>query len=146
MPRTKLEDMLSLQKNQIGILQKFITNFKKLGKIRFTRENLTARLEILEGYWSQVLRTQYVLCENESINDTDYMKEDLFSETESQYLATKIKINELLSKEIVTESAGNKTGYHNEVQGSKLPKVMIPEFNGNINKWEDFRNIHLSGP
>jgi len=54
-----------------------------------------------------------------------------------------------LSKEIVTESADNKTSYHNEIQGSELPKIMIPEFDGNINKWEDFRDlftVHLSGP
>jgi len=124
-PRTKLEEMLFLQKNQIGILQRFITNFKKLVKDRLTQENLTAPLETLESYWSQVLRTQYALCEVESINDTEYMKQDLFSEAESQYLATKIKINGLLNKEIVTESASNKTCCHNEAQCSELPKVMI---------------------
>jgi len=44
------------------------------------------------------------------------------------------RINDLLKKGDVTESAGNKTGYHNEIQGSELSKVMIPEFDGNINK------------
>jgi len=67
-----------------------------------------------------------------------YMKQDLFFEAESQYFAAKSKINELLNKELVTESASNKTCCHNEAQRTELPKVMIPEFDGNINKWEDF--------
>jgi len=139
-----LEELLVLQKNQMGMSQRSVTNFKKLGKERLTRENLTARLETLESYWSQVLRTQYVLCEFENIDDTEYIKQDLFSEAESQYLAAKIKINELLNKELVTDSASNKTYCHNEAQRTELPKVMIPEFNGNINKWEDFRDMFVS--
>jgi len=136
--------MLFLQKNQMGIVQRFVTNFKKLGKERLTRENLTARLETLESHWSQVFCTQYALCEFENIDDTEYMKQDLFSEAESQYLAAKIKINELLNKELVTESASNKTCCHNEVQRTELSKIMIPEFDGNINKWEDFRDMFVS--
>jgi len=145
MPRTKLEEILFLQKNQIGILQRFITNFKKLCKERLTRENLTVRLEMLESYWSQVLRTHFALCEFENLDDTEYMKQDLFFEAESQYFATKSKINELLNKELVTESASNKT-CHNEVQRIELrtEKIMIPEFDGNINKWEEFRDIFVS--
>jgi len=116
-----LEEMLFLQKNQIDIVQRFITNFKKLGKERPTRENLTARLETLESHWSQVFRTHYALCEFENVADTDYMKQDLFSEAENQYLEAKIKIYELLNKELVTESANNKSCCHNDVQSTNLP-------------------------
>jgi len=140
----RLEELLILQKNQIGMLQKFVTNFKKLDKIRFTRENLTARLEMLESYRKcSVLTSPYVSLRILMILN---IQKRIFSLRlrVNTYLATKIKINELLSKEIVTESAGNKTGYHNEIQDSELSKVMIPEFDGNINKWEDFRDMFVS--
>jgi len=91
-----------------------------------------------------VFHTQYALCEFENIDDTEYMKHDLFFEAESQYLAAKIKINELLNKKLVTESANNKTCCHNEVQRTDIPKIMIPEFDDNINKWEDFRDMFVS--
>jgi len=90
-----------------------------------------------------VLRTHFALCEFENIDDTEYIKQHLFSEAESHYVAAKGKINELLNKELVTES-GNKTCCHNETQSSELPKVMILEFDGNINKWEDFRDMFIS--
>jgi len=76
--------------------------------------------------------------------NTEYIKQDLFSEAESHYVAAKSKINELLNKEHVTESAGNKTCCYNETQSSELSKVIIPEFDGNINKWEDFRDMFIS--
>jgi len=129
----------------MNTLQRSLTNFKKLGNERLARENLTARLETLESYWSQVLRSHFALCKFENIDeDTEYIEQDLFSESESQYFAAKSKINELLNKELVTESASNKTCCHNEAQRSELPKIMIPEFDGNINKWEDFRDMFIS--
>jgi len=91
-----------------------------------------------------VLRTHFALCEFENIDDTEYIKQDLFSEAECQYFAGKSKINELLKKELGTESGSSKTCCHNEAQRSELPKVMIPEFDGNINKWEDFRDMFIS--
>jgi len=134
MARTKLEELLVLQKNQMSTFQRFVTNFKKTGKERITRENLLTRLEMLENYWSQVLRTHFTLCEFENIDDTEYIKQDLLSEAESQYLAAKSKMNELLNKEPVTEPASNKICCHNEASHPELPRVMIPEFDGNINK------------
>jgi len=116
MPFTRLEEMLVFQKYQIGIIQRFLTNFKKLGKEKLARSYLTVRLELLENHWSQVFRTHYVLCKFENIADTEYTKYDIFSEAESQYLATKTKINDLMHEESVAESVNNKTCYHNEYQ------------------------------
>jgi len=69
MPRTKLEELLVLQKHQMGTLQRAVTNFKKLGKERLARENLTVRLETIESYWSQVLCIHFALCELENIDE-----------------------------------------------------------------------------
>jgi len=78
MAGTKLEELLVLQKNQMGMLQRSVTNFKKLGKERLARENLTIRLETIESYCSQVLSTHFALLEFENIDDTEYLKQDLF--------------------------------------------------------------------
>jgi len=74
--------------------------------------------------------------------DTEYMKQDVFSEVESQYVMIKIRINDLLKEEPATESASNKTPCHNEYQRNAnryMPKIMLPEFDGNLNNWEDLR-------
>jgi len=144
MPRTKLEELLVLQKNHMGTMLRAVTNFKKLGKERLARDCLKVRLETLESYWSQVLRTHFAISEFDNINDTDYIKQDLFSEAESHYIATKGKINELLEKELATEQANNKISGNSEGSLSELPKVGIPEFDGDISKWEYFRDSFLS--
>jgi len=84
-----------------------------------------------------VFRTHYALCEFENIADTEYTKHDIFSEVESQYLAIKTKINDLLHEE---ESASNKTCCHSEYQCTDI----LPEFHSNLNNWEDFRDVHRS--
>jgi len=45
-----------------------------------------------------------MLYEFENIADTEYTKHDIFSEVESQYLVTKIKINNLLHKEPIVQN------------------------------------------
>jgi len=71
------------------------------------------------------------------------MKQDIFCEVESQYIATKTKISNLLKEEPMTESEGNKTG-HNKYQHTDMPKIMLPEFDGNLNNWEDFRDMFIA--
>jgi len=50
MPCTKLKERLDVQMNQIGIVQRFWTNLKKLGKDSLIRSCLTSRLELLKSY------------------------------------------------------------------------------------------------
>jgi len=132
--------MLFLQKNQIGIVQKIA---KKLEKERLTREYLTARLEELENHWSQVCRTYFALCEFENLVDTEYMKQDHFFEVENQYIATKTKIRGLLNEEPVAESASNKTCCHNKFR-TDPSKIKFPEFDGNLDNWEYFRDMFVA--
>jgi len=144
MPRIKSEKQLILQMTQVGIIQRFWTNLRKVGKKNLTRNYLTAQLELLENHWSQVIRNHNTLCVLENIADTEYMKQDIFSEVESQYVMTKTKINDLLKGKPSTESASNKTCYHNEYRLTDMPKIMLPKFDGNLNDWEDFRDIFIA--
>jgi len=139
MSHTKLEEMLFLQKNQIGLVQKLIA--KKLEKEGLMREYLTATLELLENYWSQVCRTHFALCEFENLADTEYMKQDIFFEVENQYIAMKTKIYDLLNEEPVAESASNETCCHIEFR-TKPSK--FPEFDGNLDNWEYFRDMFVA--
>jgi hypothetical protein len=59
MPRTKLEEQLDIQMSQIGIVQRFLTNLKKLGKSNIMRNCLTSHLELLESYLLQVVYTHH---------------------------------------------------------------------------------------
>jgi len=52
----------------------------------------------IASYWSKVAHTPDTLCVLENIADIEYMKQDFFSEAESQYVMTKTKINDLLKE------------------------------------------------
>jgi len=91
-----------------------------------------------------VFRIHYALCEFENIADTEYTKHDVFSEIESQYFTTKTKISDFLNEKPVAESAGDKTCCHNEYQRTDMPKIMLPEFDGNLHNWEDFRDMFIA--
>jgi len=56
------------------------------------------------------------VCILKNTADTEYMKQDVFSQVESQYVMIKTRINGLLKEEPATESASNKTSCHNEYQ------------------------------
>jgi len=43
----------------------------------------------------------------------------------------------------MAESEGNKTG-HNKYQHTDMPKIMLPEFDGNLNNWENFRDMFIA--
>jgi len=144
MPRIKSEKQLILQMTQVGIIQRFWTNLRKVGKKNLTRNYLTAQLELLENHWSQVIRNHNTLYVLENIVDTEYMKQNIFSEVESQYVMTKTKINDLLKGKPSAESASNKTCCHNEYRLMDMPKIMLPKFDGNLNDWEDFRDIFIA--
>jgi len=75
---TTLEEIVVLQKNQAGMIQSFWSNLRKAEKDNLMRIYLTTRMEFLESYWSQVLRTHYTVCEFENIIDSEYTKQDIF--------------------------------------------------------------------
>jgi len=72
------------------------------------------------------------------------MKQDVFSKAESQYVMTKTRINDPLKEEPAAESASNKTYCHNQYQRTDMLKIMIREFDDNLNDWEDFRDIFIA--
>jgi len=118
-------------------------DLRNVEKENLTRNYLTIPLEFLErywySYWSKVAHTHDTLCILENIADTEYMKQDVFSEVDSQYVLIKTRINDLLKEEPATELTSNKTCCHNEYQRTNMPKIMLPEFDGNLNNWEDLR-------
>jgi len=46
---------------------------------------------------------------------------------------TKTKINDQLNEKLSAELAGNKICCHNEYRLMDMPKIMLPEFDGNLN-------------
>jgi len=79
---------------------------------------------LLESYWSKMAHIHDTLYIFENITDTEYMKQNVFSEVESQHVMIKTMISDLLKEE------QNRTN---------MPKIMLPEFDGNLNNWEDLR-------
>jgi len=72
------------------------------------------------------------------------MKQDIFSEVESQYVMRKTKINDLLNEEPSAELVDKKTCCHNEYRFTDMPKIMLSKFDGNLNDWKDFRDMFIA--
>jgi len=48
-----------------------------------------------------------------------------------------------MNEEPSAELASNKTYCHNEYQLTYILKIMLSEFNSNLNDWEDFRDMFI---
>jgi len=82
-----MEELSSDQIVNIGLIQRFWDNLKKVGKNKMTVEYLLARSNLLKNYWTQVLQNHGDLL-REGINTTGYMKNDVFAEAEHHYIMT----------------------------------------------------------
>jgi len=82
-----------------------------------------------------VFRTHYALCEFENIADTEYTKHDIFSEVESQYLQKQrlmifcMRKNQQVIRLVVIVSTNVRICF---------------QFDGNLNNWEDFRDMFVA--
>jgi len=142
MSRLNLEELLLIQKSQIAVVQGFWTNLEKLGKNNITQSCLISRMELLENYWLQVVRTHHALQQYDGIATNEYMEEQVFEETENDYILTKSRIKDLLKViEPPKESVSSSSCCHVDYRDADMPKVNIPEFDGNQADWEDFKDM-----
>jgi len=125
----------------VGMIQKFWTNFEKFAGENITRNYLIVRMELLENYWSQVVRTHHALQEYDGTAATEYMEKDIYAKTKNQYIITKSKLRNLLrDREPAEESANCKVCCHVEYD-IDMPEITLPEFDSNQANWDYFRDM-----
>lgn len=130
------------QRNTAGLIERFWENVAKVGKDKLTRPFLTARFELLESYWARFWQAHETLMDFERVDDSDYMKGDVFTITEDNYVAAKSRILSFLNPQRTTESKDGDAG--SVLKQIQLPKLNLPTFSGHQLAWEGFRGLFKS--
>ncbi|KMQ90480.1 hypothetical protein RF55_9769 [Lasius niger] len=79
-----------------GYIDRFWKNLIKVGKDKITLQYLKARLALLEDYWRRFEAAHYDLLELDDQAIGDYLRRDLYADTENNYIAVKARITGLL--------------------------------------------------
>ncbi|XP_011684310.1 PREDICTED: uncharacterized protein LOC105447802 [Wasmannia auropunctata] len=122
------------------------TNTLKLGQAKITEFELKTRLERMDEYWSRFQEQNFKLVAFEEIEETNYYKDDVFSNSEESYLSNRAKfltaMSNLAPKIAKVEPAdASATPLIKQMQ---LPKMSLPKFSGDHLAWESFRDLFRS--
>ncbi|XP_067208442.1 uncharacterized protein [Linepithema humile] len=138
-----MEVLLKKQLVSAGYIERFWDNIAKAGKEKMTRSFLTARLELLENYWSRFSDNHKALIVCDKIETTEYISKDLYSMIVEKYIETKSRIAPYLKTEPARQP--EKTGEtSNVLRQIQLPKISLPRFSGEQIAWESFRDLFKS--
>lgn len=114
------------------------------GKEKLTQPYLKTRLELLETYWLRFEDGHYYLIDHEDASVSAYLKEDIYTHTEDNYVATKTRIAAMVRDDnpTVRHDPGPTTAsFFKQIQ---LPKISLPSFSGEQLAWESFRDLFRS--
>ena len=136
-----MEAAIKKQMATAGYIERFWENLVKVGKDKMTRAYFSARLELLEKYWSTFFDAHYELMDFERVDATDYMKKDVLSSTEETYINLKARITSCITGRTTEVKSGDASAVMKQIQ---LPKISLPTFSGDQLEWEGFRDLFKS--
>lgn len=151
-----MDALLVEQDQTIGLINRTVANFKKIGTKNFTLAVARSRHTILNDNWQRCLSLNaQIEKEAEDLDRTTnaYFLEKLFLSTEETYLAASDYFTSIIDKltEPVAGPSASKQDPINqtfaEVQVNKsfsLPRISLPKFSGNYLDWTSFRDIFES--
>lgn len=146
-----MEASINLQLDQSVRITKAFSNYKKSPKERITISYVETRLESLEKLWEQFSRIHMqilMLPEQDLLQDTAYMKDDVYDATNELYMDYKCELKNAFSKLNATPSNSSPilstTASTSKSSHVKLPKITIPTFSGKYEEWMGFRDLFIS--
>lgn len=106
-----------------------------------------SRLYLLESYWDDFQANHVaILHEAEEVNDDPYFTEGVYHEAETDYVTTKGLLFDIQARlqpgtTNVVRIPDNQSSISTQ---SRLPKITIPQFNGDRQQWESFKDLYRS--
>lgn len=149
MPRTTSEQQLPptveravrLQLVTAGYIERFWDNLIKVGKDKITRVYCQTRLDLLESYWKRFTDNHLEIVACDGIEELEYIKRDMYTTTESQYVEMKSRIVSHLSTSSTAEATKERSAGEAVLRQFQLPKINLPTFDGDQLAWEGFRDL-----
>lgn len=143
-----MEDLHKLQLDNLKLISKTATNLKKCSKSRLTKGYLQGRLQNLDSYWETFLKTHRDIVKESTPQQSvshEYFTEEIYDQGEEAYLNVRGDIMELLEDDkhpLIQNPEGQ--SFIQQCQDVRLPKINIPQFNGNYNDWGTFKDLYTS--
>ncbi|XP_076301716.1 uncharacterized protein LOC143219724 [Lasioglossum baleicum] len=127
-----------------------LANLRKLGKEKWTKTTLRTRIVHLQEQWRKFDAVNARLRAAASSADQaqiPYFSEDQFEQTEETYLETLSFMTTLLdnlTSATVSPTSNPSAEVSMAVPADQLPRLDLPEFNGQYADWESFRDRFIS--
>lgn len=138
-----MESIINVQKDVQRSIERSLINFKKCPKDRCTAEYIEAKIDNLEKDWTLFRKNNSRLYEsykNRELEDSEYIKNDMYANTEESYLVAKSHIKSSIKSSAIVASSN--PGYSSSL--AKLPKITIPTFSGKYEEWTTFKDLFVS--
>lgn len=152
-----IEPLSNLQQDVKNCIYKAQLNFKTSSKEKNTLAYVETRLEYLEDQWKSFTDTHRTILTD--VNPSDYLSssyyiDNMYESTLELYCDYKTELKESLSNISEKQSKNNSTDCNNIrssgqtivgiVSQVKLPKIVIPVFNGQYEEWPSFKDLFES--
>ncbi|XP_043462859.1 uncharacterized protein LOC122498923 [Leptopilina heterotoma] len=115
---------------------------------QWTSGLVESRLKLLESYWDNFQGNHVSLLAEigEDADNDPYFQEDVYHQAENDYVTTRGYLFDIQSRLRVDQSGSEQFSSHSAVISShtRLPKIIVPPFNGDRQQWESFKDMFWS--
>lgn len=142
-----MEAIINLQKDIQKSIDRSLINFKKCPKDRCSNEYIEAKIDNLEKDWTLFRNNNSRLYESykaSDLEDSEYVKNDIYANTEESYIVGKSHIKSKLKPDQIVASTKMSTNEGHSSSLAKLPKITIPTFSGKYEEWTTFKDLFVS--
>ncbi|XP_032690668.1 uncharacterized protein LOC116853639 [Odontomachus brunneus] len=146
----ELLGLIEVQSDRRHRISRIVENVRKSNQLK-TLSGVQARLHVLESYWSQFVEDHRHIraSRHKEIRDSDYLRRDIFGDTEELYLAQDIELRTIRDALSAPGTGGARETVHAvptqaSVPEAKLPRIPIPTFDGAFDEWRTFRDLFLA--
>ncbi|XP_070162567.1 uncharacterized protein [Polyergus mexicanus] len=130
-------------------IDRYLENFKKIGRNNLTPAKMRSRISQLEKYWNQFFNGHTDLAQRipeATRSSFAYFKDKQFDSTSAAYQTAMDHMAEILEEMepvVSPHPSLSSTRLHADASAfslSHLPPIKLPPFDGNYDEWEQFRD------
>ncbi|XP_045458533.1 uncharacterized protein LOC123668885 [Melitaea cinxia] len=137
-----MENLIKVQMNLYDRMSKALHNYKKSPKDRITKQYLETRMEVLDGFWSQINDNHSNIINMSKGLTEPYFNEDIIGNIENLYLEYKTILKLAFSS--LQGTSKDNSNVNVPSFNIKLPRIVIPTFSGQYSEWTTFRDLFVS--
>lgn len=144
-----MSDLMPKQMELQGVIERSLTNFKKIGRQNLTPAKVRSRMASLKETWMMYLNGHAAVTKATSAEDkanSDYFVLDQFEATEELYqmsldfMAERLEELQPPVSPTSLHDSSNVSAHPVASANLHLPSIKLTQFDGSICEWENFRD------